>query len=84
MGWQTDAVRRVVESAGPEFAGLPVEPVLYFVDSDWPLLSSPNVYKGVRLESTRSIRNLVIRAQWLDSPSVDRLTRILALAFPSK
>jgi hypothetical protein len=44
----------------------------------------PNAYRGVRLEGKRSIRALVTARPLLDEAAVQRLTRILATAFPPK
>lgn len=77
-------MKRVVALAGDEFAAVPVVPVLCFVDGEWPLLFPPESYKGVRLEGTRSIKKLIGDDPSLDAAQVDRLTRILATAFPAK
>lgn len=84
MSWQVEAVKRVVASADSTFAAVPVVPVLCFVEGEWPLLSPPETYKGVRLEGTRSIKKLVSGDQRLDSAQVEQLTRMLAIAFPAK
>lgn len=57
---------------------------LCFVRGDWPLLSPPDSYRGVRLEGTRSIKKLVRSAQVLDGVAVDRLTGVLVAAFPAR
>ena len=62
----------------------PITPVLCFVNGDWPLFRAPEEFEGVRLESERSIKNLVGRSNQLDSVDIDRLTAILANALPSK
>lgn len=84
MSWQVEAVKRVLASADSEFVAVPVVPVLCFVEGEWPLLSPPESYKGVRLEGTRSIKKLVSSNQRLDGAQVERLTRTLAIAFPAK
>ena len=48
------------------------------------LVSPPKEFEGVRLESERSIKHLVGRLGDLEAEEVDRLTRLLASAFPSK
>ncbi len=83
MGWQVAAVEGVLRSAELEVIP-PITPVLCFVDGEWPLFRPPESYRGVRLESERSIRELVAREQVLDGAAVDRLARILATAFPPK
>jgi hypothetical protein len=83
MTWQAEAVAAALGrvTAGP----LPrITPVLCFVGASWPLISPPNEYEGVRLEGERSIKRLLERAGELDSEEIDRITRLLAGAFPSK
>lgn len=83
LGWQVEAVVAALSAAGVESLPL-VTPVLCFVDGEWPLFSPPDVYAGVRLEGTKSIRKLVAAADVLDPPVIERLTRILATALPAK
>lgn len=84
MGWQVSAVLTAIESAGPQFSGLPVTAVLCFIDGEWPLLMPPESYKGVRLEGKKSIKKLLTRAQVLDHEQIERVSRVLAVAFPAK
>jgi hypothetical protein len=83
MAWQLEAVERALRSADASPMP-PITPVLCFVRGDWPLLSPPDSYRGVGLEGTRSIKKLVSSARALDSSAIDRLTRVLATAFPAK
>lgn len=83
MAWQVDAVQRALRAVMDDPLP-PITPVLCFVKGDWPLLSPPSSFGGVRLESTRSIAKLVRSAQTLDASEIDRLTRILAAALPAK
>ena len=83
MAWQVEAVERSLRSVNAD-AIPPITPVLCFVQGDWPLLSPPDSYRGVRLEGTRSIKKLVANGQVLDIAEIDRLTRVLAAAFPAK
>jgi hypothetical protein len=83
MGWQVEAVERALRTV-PVDPLPPIVPVLCFVDGEWPLLSPPDSYAGVRLEGVRSIRKLITSTQVLDHPAIDRLTRVLAGAFPSR
>ncbi len=83
LGWQVEAVVAALTAAGVEPLPL-VTPVLCFVDGEWPLFSPPDVYAGVRLEGTKSIRKLVAAPNVLDPPAIKRLTRILAAALPAK
>lgn len=83
LGWQVEAVATALSTAG--FDPLPpVTPVLCFVDGEWPLFSPPDVYAGVRLESIKSIRKLLVAVGPLDQPSIDRLAGLLAAALPAK
>jgi hypothetical protein len=83
MGWQVEAVQRALEAA--TFRPLPhVAPVLCFVDSEWPLLFPPEVYKGVRLEGMRSIKKLVLSMPGLEPEMISRIHHALASAFPPK
>jgi hypothetical protein len=83
MGWQREVVTAALQQAG--VAPLPpVVPVLGFVDADWPLLRSPEVFRGVRLEGTRSIGRLVTGQPNLNAAEIERLTAILGSAFPPK
>jgi hypothetical protein len=84
MAWQIGAVRGALDSAGTDFAGIPVEPVLCFVGGEWPLLFPPTVYKGVRLEGMRSIKKLVTGSELLDVNQIERVSHFLATAFPPK
>jgi hypothetical protein len=83
MAWQVEAVEEVLVDAGEDPLP-PITPVLCFVNGDWPLFRAPVEFEGVRLESERSIKNLVGRSNQLDSVDIDRLTTILANALPSK
>jgi hypothetical protein len=62
----------------------PITPVLCFVDGEWPLLTPPRSFAGVRLEGTRSIRKLITANPLADDATVSRLARVLAGAFPPK
>lgn len=83
MGWQVAAVERVLRSATLEVIP-PITPVLCFVDGEWPWFRPPESYRGVRLEGTRSIRELITHSQVLNGAAIERLARILAAAFPPK
>ncbi len=47
---------------------------------EWPLFGPPESCRGVRLEGTRSTRELVALGQLLDGAAIERLTRIPASA----
>jgi hypothetical protein len=83
MSWQVEAVQAALEAAGIDPMP-PVAPVLCFVDGRWPLFRPPEEYAGVRLESERSIRDLFMAAEVLDSIGIDRVARALARGLPPK
>jgi hypothetical protein len=83
LGWQVKAVEIALMSANANPMP-PIKPVLCFVDGEWPLLSPPNEFLGVRLEGTRSIRRIVTEEQHLDALAIEQLTVLLASALPSK
>jgi Nuclease-related domain len=82
MAWQVEAVESVLHAAGVDPMP-PITPVLCFVDGEWPLIS-PDEFEGVRLESERSIRKLVLRSHELQVAVIERLTAILAAGLPPK
>jgi hypothetical protein len=83
LGWQVKAVEIALMSA--QFDSLPpIKPVLCFVDGEWPLLSPPKEFLGVRLEGTTSLRKLVTAKQHLDALAIQQLSALLANALPSK
>ena len=82
LGWQVAAVENALLAAGVEPLP-PITPVLCFVDGDWPLISPPDVFRGVRLEGPRSLRRR-LAGEALDEPAVTRLARVLAAALPAK
>jgi hypothetical protein len=81
MGWQVKAVERLLATVEVSMA---VTPVLCFVDVAWPLLFRPESYRGVRLESPKSLRKLITAMPALDAVVIDQLARILAKGFPAK
>ena len=83
MAWQVSAIKAVLASVGAQYAHIPVQPVLCFVDGEWAFFTPPS-YKGVRLEGLRSIKKLLAGGQALDPVAVDAVTAILGSAFPSK
>ena len=82
--WQIAAVRRALATADAALSEIPVTPVLCFIDGEWLLLRPPESYKGVRLEGKRSIKRLVSGSSVLSNNQIDRVSRILATAFPAK
>ena len=83
MGWQVEVVQRVLGSHGVDPMP-PITPVVCFVKGEWPLLSPPSSFRGVRLEGTRSIQRLIAAPQVQDAVTIDQLTRVLAAALPAK
>lgn len=83
LGWQVKAVEIALASANVDPMP-PINPVLCFVDGEWPLLSPPNAFLGVHLEGTRSLRKLVTAEQHLDALAIEQVTVLLATALPSK
>jgi hypothetical protein len=84
MSWQISAVREALESASLDSSSVPTTPVLCFIDGEWPLLLPPESYKGVRLEGKGSIKKLVTKSRVLDAKQIERISRVLAAAFPPK
>lgn len=83
MGWQVEAVASAFHSAA--INPLPdITPVLCFASADWPLLFPPDEFNGVRLESPKTLKELVTKRQVLEEATVDRYVRLLATAFPPK
>jgi len=83
MAWQVKAVRDVLDSTH-DAGSIAVLAVLCFVDGEWPLFTSPEYYKGVRLEGLRSIKKLLADPGPLGPDQIARVNRTLSIAFPSK
>jgi len=83
MGWQVEAVARALAAAGlgPQ---PPVVPVLCFIDGEWPTLWPPEQFRGVRLESKKSIKKLLAAPETLDPSAIARIYQAMAIAFPAK
>ena len=75
--WQAEVVATTLEKAGIE-GSLEVTPVLCFLNVEWPLLRPPSAFRGVRLESHRSIKRLVTRQLRLSEAQRDHLLAALA------
>ncbi|HEY3545486.1 MAG TPA: nuclease-related domain-containing protein [Propionicimonas sp.] len=83
MGWQVDAVQSVFESRGID--PMPsITPVLCFLNVEWPLLGAPESFRGVRLESHRSIKRLITKSVLVTEPQSDHLLALLAESLPPK
>lgn len=83
VAWQARGVADALKSSGVAILP-PIVAVLCFIDGNWPQVKPPRRYAGVRLESERSIQNVVLRAPVLDGQSIDRLARALAKALPAR
>ncbi|HET9781254.1 MAG TPA: nuclease-related domain-containing protein, partial [Candidatus Dormibacteraeota bacterium] len=83
MTWQVSAICSVLASVDVQYAGVPVQPVLCFVDGEWAFFT-PSSYKGVRLEGLRSIKKLLTSVQALNPVAVNAIAGILSNAFPPK
>jgi len=83
MAWQVEAVMAALREAGVDPLP-PITPVLCFVDGRWPIFRPPDEFEGVLLESERSIVGVLTRSEVLDASSIERLTAVLARAFPPK
>lgn len=81
MTWQVRAVQALLTSVGAPYS---VTPVLCFLNVDWPLVSPPDSYRGVRLEGPRSIQRLISGWPVIDPTVIPRLAGTMATAFPPK
>ena len=75
--WQCSVVEATLEAAG-EASQPPITGVLCFIDGDWPVFKPPTSFRGVRLETERTIQKLVVADSVLDSEAIDRCARALA------
>jgi hypothetical protein len=80
MRWQVEAVNLVLESVQHL---MPVTPVLCFVGASWPRVP-PMPFRGVLLESPASLERLLTSRPIIDGWEIERLARVLAVAFPAK
>jgi hypothetical protein len=78
MDWQIAAVRQALGDAD-----VPSEPILCFVDAEWPLVGAPEHFEGVRIEGTGSLRRLVARDGPLDADDIAAAAALLARALPA-
>lgn len=80
MGWQVVAVRKALDAAG--HAGVPLCPVLCFVEAEWSLFAKPILVDGVTVLWPKAMQDLVRSGEVLDAERIDRVTRDLATALP--
>jgi hypothetical protein len=78
LAWQVRATEAAL--GGTE---IPVFPVLCFIDAEWPLLGGPRPFRGVLIESERSLRRRVTRRGVLDVEEVRETAMVLAQALPA-
>ncbi len=81
MGWQVEAVRVALASDTPV---PPIVPVLCFVNVEWPLFGAPDEFRGVRVESHRSLARLLNASEPADSDELATLHLRLSRALPAK
>jgi len=81
MSWQVRAVTDALHGADPM---PPVIPVLCFVAADWPMFGAPDEFRGVRLESIRSIKRLLTTKPVLNKEQIADLAAVLLVALPPK
>jgi len=83
MGWQVDAVAAALAAGGVEPVP-PIAPVLCFLNVEWPLFGAPDSFRGVRIESHRSIKRLLTETLRLTEPQGNHLLIVLSEALPPK
>jgi hypothetical protein len=81
MAWQVEAVQRALVDADPR---PPVTPVLCFLQGEWPLFGAAHEFRGVRLESVRSVKRLLTAGALLDDEQIGSVAAVLAEALPAK
>ena len=62
----------------------PITPVLCFIDGDWPLISPPNSFRGVRLEGPKSLAKALTATATIEAAAAEMITRSIAVALPAK
>jgi hypothetical protein len=75
--WQAEVVASALEEAHVDEAPVAM-PVLCFLNVEWPLFRPPREFRGVRLESHRSIRRLVTQPTRITEAQADLLVAVLA------
>ena len=78
MAWQVAAVKAAT-GAQP----IHVHPVLCVIDAEWPLLGGPREFRGVLIESDRSLRRRASEAGELDAEEVRQVAMVLAHRLPA-
>jgi nuclease-like protein len=82
LTWQMEAVDRALRASfGDE---IPVTAVLCFVGAEWPLLFPPKEFRGVRLDSPRTLGDRLKDHTGVSPIEVHDVAIALASAMPSK
>ena len=83
MGWQVEAVAAALRDHRVDRMP-PITPVLCFLEVEWPMFRAPESFRGVQLESPRSLARLVAATAELTDDKVDALAVLLSGALPPK
>ena len=83
MGWQVEAVLTVLGNHGVEPVPT-VTPVLCFLEVEWPLFRAPDSFRGVRIESARSLARVLTSSSVLTVAQADELAALLSESLPAK
>jgi hypothetical protein len=83
MVWQVEAVQAALVRRGVD--PLPkLTAVLCFLSVEWPLFRPPDSFRGVRLESARSLKRLIANGSELDVDRAAAVAAALSLELPPK
>ena len=83
MEWQVEAVRSAMIFRRIE--RLPsIVPVLCFLSVEWPVFRPPESFRGVRLESHRSLKRLVANGNALGADEAAAVAAALSIELPPK
>jgi hypothetical protein len=69
----TKQVAAVRKALGPEWAKIPLRPVLCFVDAEWRLFSKPFALQGVLVAWPKALGKLLVRPGSYDRGTIDRI-----------
>jgi hypothetical protein len=75
MSAQVDIVAVILRAH--DAGAVPVQPVLCFVASQWPLLGRPRDFAGVRLARPQELRHIVSRPGQLEEPTVWHIAALI-------
>jgi hypothetical protein len=82
LTWQVEAVQHVLEASDLDQVPT-ITPVLCFIEAGWPLFRAPDSFRGVLLDSPRSLRKRVTRTGQLEAGAIHRIVMSIASALPS-